>query len=121
MYNHTGDVGLGARNEEVAFHNHIVNDAATSSLLISDANEMFFFDGWTDEAALYNTALSEARGKAHYQAGITPVSPLVGGPLRSVSGWGLPERFKSNSKALFNQPTTVLVHGPMSPVAVRIL
>ncbi|MBI4660349.1 MAG: hypothetical protein HY735_16050 [Verrucomicrobia bacterium] len=84
LYDHTDDVGIAARNEEVAFHDHIVNNAATSSPLISAANEMFFFDGWIDEVALYNTALSEARIKAHYQAGITAV-PGPGGGSPKIS------------------------------------
>ena len=101
LYDHTDDIAIGARNEEAGFHDYIVS--GTPSPEIYAANDLLWFDGWIDAVALYNTALSEARVKAHYQAGITEV-PLAtggGGPTSHVgtqlAGLGKPvrgERFK---------------------------
>ena len=77
LYDHTDDNSLGARNEQVAFHDYIVQLDASPELYAE--NELLHYDGWIDEVALYNTALPEARVKAHYQAGITEVPLGTGG------------------------------------------
>lgn len=37
-----------------------------------------FFDGWVDEVAVYNTALSASRVLTHYQAGVLPILEMAG-------------------------------------------
>lgn len=93
LYDHTDDIAIGARNEQAAFHDYIVGDPAAAEIYA--ANDLLWFDGWIDEVALYNTALSADRVKAHYQAGITEVpletgggGPIGVGPAISVARGG---------------------------------
>ena len=80
LRNHTDGIGIGRRNSEVSFHDFIVNNAQSPEVFHSP--QQFYFDGWIDEFALYNHALTEARVKAHYEAGMTevPADPGTGGP-----------------------------------------
>jgi|GEM_PF-3190123 len=55
IYNHTGDIQIGRGN------------ALTHT---GDNGNFGFFDGFLDEYAVYNTALSAQRVAAHYQAGL---------------------------------------------------
>jgi hypothetical protein len=118
LYNHTDDIGVGARNEEVAFHDYIVNGAGTFAPEIIATNEMFFFDGWIDELALYNTALSPERVQAHYQAGITtvpPEEPPVGElVIDSIQVQGGNVRVEWQGAAALQQATSVT--GPFSNI-----
>lgn len=120
LYNHTDDVGVGARNEEVAFHDYIINGAGTFAPEISTAGERFFFDGWIDELALYNTALSAERVKAHFEAGRTEV-PSGGQPptgtlhIESVRLEGNSIRIQWQGSARLQQATSVT--GPYADVA----
>ncbi len=71
LRNHTDGISIGRRNNEVSFHDYIVN--GNNGPEIFNSGEQFFFDGWLDEFALYNVALSADQAKAHYEAGITSV------------------------------------------------
>ena len=99
LYDHTDDNSLGARNEQVAFHDYIVGDPAAAEIYA--ANELLFYDGWIDEVALYNTALSEERVKAHYQAGITEV------PLETGGGGDTSATLVSAADGSLSTPTVV--------------
>ena len=71
LRNHTDGIAIGRRNNEVSFHDYIVNGANGADLF--NSTEQFYFDGWLDEFALYNVALSASQAKAHYDAGLTAV------------------------------------------------
>jgi hypothetical protein len=71
LRNHTDGIGIGRRNNEVSFHDYIVN--ANNGPDLFNSAEQFYFDGWLDEFALYNVALSAAQSKAHYEAGLSSV------------------------------------------------
>jgi hypothetical protein len=117
LYDHTDDIGVGARNEEVAFEDHIVN--GTWSPVINTAGEMFFFDGWVDELALYDKVLSPERIQAHYQAGSTavpPEQPPVGDlMIDSIQVQGANIRIEWQGTAGLQQATSV--SGPFTDVA----
>ena len=75
---HTGNIAIGQVNDDTRFSN-------TSS---TSANSGYYFDGMIDDVVLYNTALSEDRISAHYDAsdlapqtlfGTNYIDNLVGG------------------------------------------
>jgi hypothetical protein len=91
LYNHTDDVAFGARNEEA-----VLNDFIASGTFSPDywaTGDLMWYDGWLDEAALYNTALSADRVKAHYEAGMSevpftpeqPEPPVGAGQVNSIA------------------------------------
>jgi hypothetical protein len=80
LYDHSDDIAIGARNEEMAMHDFLANGTWNSEWYA--LGDLLHFDGTVDEVAMYNTALSEDRVKAHYQAGITEV------PLETGTGGG---------------------------------
>ena len=118
LFNHTDGIAIGRRNNEVSFHDLIVNSVSSPELF--NSSELFHYDGWLDEFALYNVALSEAQAKAHYDAGMTevPFTPGTGG----VGGDG-----QINSIALSDGSVVIEfegtlksasgVTGPYAPVA----
>ena len=75
LRNHTDGVGIGRRNNEVSFHDLIVN--ASTAAIFNSPDHLFYYDGWLDEFALYNVALTAEQVKAHYEAGLieVPVDP----------------------------------------------
>lgn len=78
-----------------------------------------WYDGWLDEAALYNKALSPERIKAHYEAGMTevPFTPGNGGgddgQINSIAiaDGNVVIEFEGNLKS------SATVTGPFAPVA----
>ena len=52
-------------------------------------NDMLAFDGWVDEVALYNHALTDEQVQAHYVAGNTEV-PIPG--EKGIKSWKLTEQ-----------------------------
>ena len=76
LRNHSDDIGIGRRNNEVSFHDLIVNNGGTPTIFTS-SDHLFYYDGWLDEFALYNVALTAEQVKAHYEAGLmeVPVDP----------------------------------------------
>ncbi|HCB99485.1 MAG TPA: hypothetical protein DEP78_14550 [Verrucomicrobiales bacterium] len=79
LFNHTDGIAIGRRNNEVSFHDLIVNSGGAPEVF--DSSDQFYYDGWLDEFALYNVALSQGQVKAHYDAGMTevPFTPDTGG------------------------------------------
>ena len=75
LRNHTDGIGIGRRNNEVSFHDLIVN--ASTAAIFTSPDHLFYYDGWLDEFALYNVALTADQVKAHYEAGLmeVPVDP----------------------------------------------
>ena len=75
LRNHTDGIGIGRRNNEVSFHDLIVN--ASTAAIFNSSDHLFYYDGWLDEFALYNVALTAEQIKAHYEAGLmeVPVDP----------------------------------------------
>ncbi len=75
LRNHTDGIGIGRRNNEVSFHDLIVN--ASTAAIFNSSDHLFYYDGWLDEFALYNKALTAEQIKAHYEAGLmeVPVDP----------------------------------------------
>lgn len=75
LRNHTDGIGIGRRNNEVSFHDLIVN--ASTAAIFNSPDHLFYYDGWLDEFALYNDALTVEQIKAHYEAGLmeVPVDP----------------------------------------------
>ena len=75
LRNHTDGIGIGRRNNEVSFHDLIVN--ASTAAIFNSPDHLFYYDGWLDEFALYNVALTAEQVKAHYEAGLmeVPVDP----------------------------------------------
>jgi len=71
LRNHSDGIAIGSRNNEVSFHDYIVN--ANNGPDLFNSAEQFYFDGWLDEFAIYNVALSAAQAKAHYEAGLNSV------------------------------------------------
>ena len=116
LYDHTDDIGIGARNEEVAFHDHIVNGAGTFSPIIN-TTEFFYYDGWLDEFALYNSALSPEQAAAHYLAGTTEVPPDGGGsnsqPFINIQSDGTNLTIQFSDGSLESAPS---VNGPWTPL-----
>ena len=76
LRNHTDAVAIGRRNSEVSFHDLIVNNGGTPAIFGS-SDHFFYYDGWLDEFALYNVALTAEQVKGHYEAGLmeVPVDP----------------------------------------------
>ena len=81
LWNHTDGIAIGRRQSEVSFHDFIVNNGFSPE--VYNSGNFFYFDGWIDEFALYNSLLSEERIQAHYQAGMTEV-PTGGGGGGSI-------------------------------------
>lgn len=75
LRNHSDDIGIGRRNNEVSFHDLIIN--ASTAAIFNSSDHLFYYDGWLDEFALYNVALTAEQIKAHYEAGLmeVPVDP----------------------------------------------
>ena len=77
LRNHTDGIGIGRRNNEVSFHDLIVN--ASTATIFNSPDHLFYYDGWLDEFALYNDALTADQVKAHYEAGLmeVPLDPVA--------------------------------------------
>ncbi len=71
LFNHTDGIAIGRRNNEVSFHDMIINGGGAPEIF--NSSEQFYYDGWLDEFALYNVALSADQVKAHYEAGLEEV------------------------------------------------
>ena len=86
LFNHTDGIAIGRRNNEVSFHDYIVNGPNGADIFNSGNN--LYYDGWLDEFALYNVALSAEQVKAHYEAGLQEVPvdtpPVIEPPLPPV-------------------------------------
>jgi len=119
LYNHTDDVAFGARNEEA-----VLNDFIASGTFSPDywaTGDLMWYDGWLDEAAFYNTALSADRVKAHYEAGMRevpftpeqPEPPVGAGQVNSIalSDGSVVIEFEGGLKS------SATVTGPFAPVA----
>jgi hypothetical protein len=74
LYNHSDNIAIGGVNGEASFHDFLV-DNVWSPADFWATNPLLTFDGWIDEFALYNTALTETDVTEHYQAGMTEVPP----------------------------------------------
>lgn len=81
LFDHTDGVAIGRRNNEVSFHDYIAN--AGNGPEIFNSGDNLYYDGWLDEFALYNVALTADQVKAHYEAGLVEV-PFVTEPVEPV-------------------------------------
>ena len=117
LYNHTDDVAFGARNEEAVLADFIASGTFSPDFWAT--GDLMWYDGWLDEAALYNKALSAERIKAHYEAGMTevPFTPDTGGggdgQVHSISlaDGNVVIEFEGTLKS------SATVTGPFAPVA----
>ena len=69
LFKHAAKVGIGGMNDDVRFHDGVVNNSGTA----------YHFDGRIDEVAIYNTALSAADVANHTTigGGSVAVAPTV--------------------------------------------
>ena len=116
LYNHSDDIAFGARNEEAVLADFIASGTFSPDFWAE--GNLMWFDGWLDEAALYNKALSPERIKAHYEAGNTEVefTPGNGGGSGQVNSIRIADgnvviEFEGNLKS------SASVTGPFAPVA----
>jgi hypothetical protein len=119
LFNHSDGIAIGRRNNEVSFHDLIINSGGTPDLFSSA--DQFNYDGWLDEFALYNVPLTADQVKAHYEAGNAevaftpePVDPVSsGGQVHSIalSGGNVVIEFEGNLKS------SATAAGPYAPVA----
>jgi len=116
LYNHSDDIAFGARNEEAVLADFIASGTFSPDFWAE--GNLMWFDGWLDEAALYNKALSPERIKAHYEAGNTEVefTPDNGGGSGQVNSIRIADgnvviEFDGNLKS------SASVTGPFAPVA----
>ncbi|MEI6342115.1 MAG: LamG-like jellyroll fold domain-containing protein [Verrucomicrobiota bacterium] len=115
IYNHTGDIQIGRGN------------ALTH---VGDNGDFGFFDGFLDEYAIYNTALTAQRVAAHYQAGLggggsggTPPSLIQaetrGNPNRVYATFSTPVN-PASASTIANY-TIIPPNGPALPIANVVL
>jgi len=116
LYNHSDDVAFGARNEEAVLADFIASGTFSPDFWAT--GDLMAYDGWLDEAALYNKVLSAERIKAHYEAGNTevPFTPGNGGDAGQVNSIVIADgnvviEFEGNLKS------SASVTGPFAPVA----
>ena len=116
LYNHSDDVAFGARNEEAVLADFIASGTFSPDFWAT--GDLMAYDGWLDEAALYNKVLSAERIKAHFEAGNTEVAftPGNGGDAGQVNSIVIADgnvviEFEGILKS---SPT---VTGPFAPVA----
>ena len=116
LYNHSDDIAFGARNEEAVLADFIASGTFSPDFWAE--GNLMWFDGWLDEAALYNKALSPERIKAHYEAGNTEVEFTPGnaggsGQVNSIriADGNVVIEFEGNLKS------SASVTGPFAPVA----
>ena len=81
LYGHTNDAGIGAMNENVLFHNLVIDANFTPNI---PQPSHFFFDGFIDNFAMFDTALSAERVQAHYDGAFVIDIPDVEPEIRSV-------------------------------------
>ncbi|MCS1409854.1 MAG: hypothetical protein M2R45_03040 [Verrucomicrobia subdivision 3 bacterium] len=88
LFDHTDGIAIGRRNSEVSFHDMIINAGGAPDIF--NSSEQFYYDGWLDEFALYNVALTAEQVKAHYDAGLVEVpADIVEPPTPPISGGGM--------------------------------
>lgn len=81
LYGHTDDIGIAAMNGNVVFHNQVID--ANFAPDIPQPNH-FFFDGFIDNFAMFDSALSAERVKAHYDGAFVIDVPAVDPEITSV-------------------------------------
>ena len=117
LYNHTDDVAFGSRNEEAVLADFIASGTFSPDFWAT--GDLMWYDGWLDEAALYNKALSPERIKAHYEAGNTEV-PFTPGPTPGGDGQVNSIAIADGNVVIEFEGTlksSATVTGPFAPVA----